>query len=258
MAKTKLVGIVNVTPDSFSDGGKYMNAKAALAAAEQMMADGADIIDIGAESTRPGATPITHEEEWARLKDLLPQLVNIRWGLDTRHPQTAAKALEYGAHWINDVSGFSDPEMLDAVRDSDCRLVVMHSLTVPADKGNVMPDGDTLTEISVWADTRMGYMAENDVGKERLIFDPGIGFGKTAAQSWEIVRNIEKFKVLGVPLFVGHSRKSFLSFLPSPLRGEGWEAVDRDKLTLQLSRELIAKGVDYLRVHDVVAHRELL
>lgn len=244
---TALVGILNITPDSFSDGGQYLDARRALAAAGRMLEDGAQMIDIGAESTRPGAIPIGHEEEWRRLSPLLPLLRGIPWSMDTRHPQTARKALEMGASWINDVSGFRSPAMLEAVAGAGCRLVVMHSLSVPADRQAVLAEEvDAVAEIMRWAYTHMGYMQEKGIDKKRIIFDPGIGFGKSAAHSWQVIRNASAFRALGVPLLIGHSRKSFL--------GEG----DRDKLTLEVSRDLAAQGVEYLRVHHVRAHRELL
>lgn len=243
---TQLAAILNVTPDSFSDGGRYLDADKALAAVHRMAGEGADIIDIGAESTRPGATPLAHEEEWQRLEKLLPQLGGVCWGLDTRHAETAHKALALNPYWINDVSGFTDDAMIEAVRDHGCRLVVMHSLSVPADRNKVLPENaDVIEEILNWVHTRLGYLESLGIAKERIIFDPGIGFGKTAQQSREIIRRIDAFKALGLPLFIGHSRKSFL---------EG----NRDEATLAVSRQLIAKHIDYLRIHDVAAHRALL
>ena len=246
---SKLVGIINVTPDSFSDGGKNLSPQAAIAAAKQLIEDGATVIDIGAESTRPGATPVSPQDEWQRL---LPVLEGLRGSckaisVDTRHARTAEKALAAGAHWINDVSGFSDDAMIAAVRDADCALVVMHSLSVPADKNIVLPaDADVADMLITWAEQRFAALEKAGIVRERIIFDPGLGFGKTAAQSWKIIEDIHHFDVLGVPLLIGHSRKSFL--------GEG----NRDAKTLDISKQLIAKGVNYLRVHDVRAHEELL
>jgi len=251
MSDTQLVGIVNVTPDSFSDGGAHFDAPAAIQAIERLIADGADVIDIGAESTRPGATPISPEEEWQRLAPVLAalrQFSDMRFSLDTRHADTARRALEAGVHWINDVTGFSHAVMVDAVRSSDCRLVIMHSLCIPADKAIVMPESaDIVTELLAFAHKRIDTLYGYGIKKGRIVFDPGIGFGKTAAQSLDILRRIGEFSVLGVPLVIGHSRKSFLSSFG-----------DRDAATLAVSQSLAQRGVDFLRVHDVARHRQML
>lgn len=245
LKRTRLVGIVNITPDSFSDGGHNLSPKTALRAIDTMERDGADIIDIGAESTRPGATSLTHEQEWERLSGVLPGVINIaQFSIDTRHPQTASKAIRLGADWVNDVSGFSNPAMIEAVRGSDCRLVIMHSLTVPADKNVILPlDSDPVELIINWARERFAMLEKSGIDSSRFIFDPGIGFGKNAQQSMEIINGAERFKELGVPLLFGHSRKSFL--------GEG----AGDDATIKISQLLAEKGVDYLRVHDIKNHR---
>ena len=252
MTKTKIVAILNLTPDSFSDGGAYLCPEHALKAIEQFIADGADVIDIGAESTRPGATPLSYEEEWQRLEPVLkalPRNKGVEFSLDTRHAQTAQKALSYGIDWINDVSGFSDPAMLESVKHSDCKLVAMHSLSVPADKNILMSESaDVAQEIIDFAEHRIAQMQAAGIVRGRIIFDPGIGFGKTAQQSWDIIDGIERFLKLGVPLLVGHSRKSFLVA----------NIAERDTATLALSRTLAVKGVAYLRVHDVAAHTRML
>lgn len=245
MTETRIAAIVNVTPDSFSDGGAAYRADDAVEAVLRLLNEGADIVDIGAESTRPGATPVSPGEEWTRLAPVLAGLRGVPFGVDTRHAETAKNALRAGAHWINDVSGFSDPAMVAAVRDSACLLVVMHSLTVPADKNVVMGEADVVAALLDFARTRLDALEAAGIERMRLVFDPGIGFGKTAAQSWEIIRGIERFRELGVPLLIGHSRKSFL--------GEE----DRDARTLDVSRQLMRSGVAWLRVHDVAAHAVL-
>ena len=253
MAKTQIVAIINVTPDSFSDGGANFSADKAVAAIGQAFADGADVVDIGAESTRPEATPINHEEEWARLEPVLKKyhtggIISV----DTRHAETARKALALGVDWINDVSGFQDNEMIAAVKSSDCKLVVMHSLSVPADKSIVLPENiDVVDELIEWAKNRFTLLEKAGIQKDRLIFDPGIGFGKTPQQSQDILNRIEEFKVLGVPLFIGHSRKSFLMM-------EAKSNAEKDTATLAISRKLTANGVDYIRVHNVKLHRQML
>lgn len=252
MSHTQLMGIVNLTPDSFSDGGQHFAPEAALAALARMAAEGASVIDIGAESTRPGATPLSHEEEWQRLAPVLsqlPALAGVEYSLDTRHAATAQKALSLGVHWINDVSGFADPAMRAAVRDSSCKLVVMHSLSVPADKQVTLPEQvDVVAELLAFASARIAELLAEGIAKERIIFDIGIGFGKTPVQCMKLLHDIEHFKELEVKLLVGHSRKSFLAGLSG----------NRDEATLAVSQYLMTKQVDYLRVHDVAAHKTVL
>lgn len=247
----EIVGILNVTPDSFSDGGAFFSPDAAIHAMAEMAEQGAGVIDIGAESTRPGATPITPEEEWKRLEPVLAALRHfpkVKFSIDTRHAETVHHALKAGVHWINDVSGFSDAMMIEAVKDSNCRIVLMHSLSVPANKSVTLPDSvDMAEELYNWAKSKLFQLERSGIAPTRLIFDPGIGFGKTSAQSLAIVRDIAKLKSLGVPVMVGHSRKSFLANFG-----------DRDKATLAVSQQLAAQGVDFLRVHDVASHRQML
>ncbi len=245
-----LVGIINITPDSFSDGGVNLDPAVALENIYNLINDGADVIDIGAESTRPMAVPISQEEEWARLETVMPSIkkLPVPVSIDTRYAKTAEKAILHGAGWINDVSGFSSTDMVDAVRDSDCKLVVMHSLSVPADKNIVLPlDCDPVEFLISWAERRFADLKAAGIDRERIIFDPGIGFGKNAGQSNAIIQGVGRFKVLGVPILIGHSRKSFLG------------ANSGDDATVKTSHFLADNGVDYLRVHNIRRHRlELL
>lgn len=251
---TKIVAILNVTPDSFSDGDEHFTPDAALRATQRAIEEGADVIDIGAESTRPGATPLSGEEEWQRLEPVLqhlPRVPSIEFSVDTYHPENATKALALGVDWINDVSGFANPAMIQAVKNSDCKLVVMHSLGVPADKNIVLsPEADPVAELLAFAKKRFAELEQAGIKRSRLIFDPGIGFGKTAEQSKILLERISQFKPLGVPLFIGHSRKSFL--------GISGSSEKRDTATLVVSRKLVGEGVDYLRVHNVKLHRQML
>lgn len=256
--QTKLAGILNLTPDSFSDGGNYLDVQAMRAAVHSMAEAGADVIDVGAESTRPGAVLIDAETEWARLEpfaEVLPECRQrgLKVSVDTRHPTVAAKMLERGVDWINDVGGFADPAMLEAVRGSNCRLVVMHSLSIPADPEVTLPaDQDVIGQLLDFAHARIRHLQAQEIAQERIIFDPGIGFGKTAAQSWEIVLRVGELHTLGVPLQVGHSRKSFLKQVADV------PAVERDAPTLAVSGHLLREGVQYLRVHDVKSHALLI
>ncbi len=256
MSKTKLVAIINITPDSFSDGGECFSPDSAIAAIKHVISSSADVIDIGAESTRPGATPIAHAEEWQRLKPVLEFLSTypmggIKISVDTRHAETAKKALALDVHWINDVSGINDAAMIEAVKHSDCKLVFMHSLSVPADKNIVLPENiDPVQSIIAWANKRIASLEATGIARNRLIFDPGIGFGKTPKQSQEILNRVDEFRVLDMPIFIGHSRKSFLMHAQT--------LAEKDAATLAISRELVAKGVDYIRVHNIALHRQML
>lgn len=253
---SQLVAIINLTPDSFSDGGMLPDSDTALARIRQCILHGADVIDIGAESTRPGTTPLTPDEEWKRLEPVLGAAIalchahGIRASLDTRHAQTAQRALMLGIDWINDVNGFRNSDMIKAVQPSQATLVVMHSLSIPADKTITLPEEeDPVQAVLAWGKHQLATLEEAGIARSRIIFDPGIGFGKTAEQSWALIHGIRSFETLGVPLLVGHSRKSFLSTITNKA------FADRDAETLIVSKELIAAGVAYLRVHDVSGHK---
>ena len=249
MHRPALVGILNITPDSFSGDGKL--AGGALVHAAQLVAAGADILDLGAESTRPGAVPLSAATEWARLEPVLAEILaqawrpRVRLSVDTRHAETASRALDLGVEIINDVSGLAAPMMAEILEEHACDVVVMHALDVPVNPAHTLPpEADAVAEILRWKQAITAQAAARNIAPHRLIYDPGLGFGKTAEQSLALVRRAVELKQSGGRWFFGHSRKSFLRLL-----GE-----DRDVLTLQLSRALAAAGIDYLRVHDVAAH----
>jgi 2-amino-4-hydroxy-6-hydroxymethyldihydropteridine diphosphokinase / dihydropteroate synthase len=256
-----LMGILNITPDSFSDGGKFISVSNALAQAEKLVREGAEVLDIGAESTRPGATPILPETEWALLEPVLTALKeqSKQWAfkpkisIDTRHPIVAERAIQLGIDWINDVSGFVDPNMRALAAGSPVKCVVMHNLGVPAQKNIVLASHPNICEQIVdWTEQRFDELLDAGVNANQFIFDMGIGFGKTAQQSIFLLKNIKQFRRLNCPLLVGHSRKSFLNLItekPFP---------DRDFETAMVSYQLAAQGVDYLRVHNVGLNAEAI
>lgn len=252
---SRLMGIVNVTPDSFSDGGEHFSPQAAIAHAQQLLEQGAAVLDIGSESTRPRAEAVSPQEEWNRLQPVIKALAGQAvLSVDTRHESTARQALAFGAHWINDVSGASNEALIDVVAlHPTARYVLMHSLSVPADASKVLPETvDVVQEILGFARQKLEWLEQKGIARDRVVFDVGIGFGKTPEQSLQLVERIAEFKALNVPLLVGHSRKSFLKlFTDSP-------AEQRDALTLKFSKQLSAAGVDYLRVHNVALHQEQL
>lgn len=251
MSQPKLMGVVNVTPDSFSDGGAYDP----VAQVKRLLADGADIIDLGAESTRPNAMPVSAEEEWQRLAPVLSATEGISdaiISIDTRHAETARNALAHGASWINDVTGFKQKEMLDAVRESSCKLVVMHSLTVPADPLVTLPaNADVMGYLSDWATDTLNRLKAEAIDAERIILDPGVGFGLSAHQSVTVLSHMYILTKLHDAWLVGHSRKSFMRLFGLD------KAQDRDEMTRGFSAVLAEQGVNFLRVHDVAGHRAI-
>jgi dihydropteroate synthase len=251
------MAIINLTPDSFSGDGRL--GRPAIAYAAVQVKDGADIIDIGAESTRPGATPLSATEEWARLEPFLAEAANepwrqhIRLSVDTRRGETARRAVEAGADIINDVSGFADPEMLGALREYDCDMIVMHALSVPADPTVVWPDSiGPIEEILRWKEAMIAKAAQNEIAAERLIFDPGIGFGKTPAQSLALILGAKQLVESGGRWVFGHSRKSYLKLFDAEALAD-----ERDALTLAFSAVLAEADVPYLRVHDIPGHQAM-
>ena len=255
----KVWGILNVTPDSFSDGGNNFHHDAALAAALKLMNDGADVLDIGAQSTRPGAALISAEEEWDRIKDILPIIAteaktrNVLISLDSSKGVVIQRALEY-IDIINDVSALADPLLVAIVRESKLPCVLMHHLTIPADREIVLSYHlDILEPILRWFERKLTLLEDLGIRKDRLILDPGIGFGKTSLQSMEILGRLSRLKQFGLPLLIAHSRKRFLL--------EAFKAVTTDELdaaTAMVSWQLLESNIQHLRVHDAWMHRKFV
>ena len=254
---TQIIGILNLTPDSFSDGGHYVRADAILARVQAMLADGADIVDVGAESTRPNAVPLTPEEEWARLAPVLPDILRLtraagkRLSLDTRHASTAALGLESGVDIINDVSGLRDAQMRAVLAEHSCHIIAMHARSIPANPTDILPpETDVVASILAWKAAVLKQCAESGIAKTRLIFDMGIGFGKSAVQSLALLAS--GFWQHDDSLWlIGHSRKSFMQLVSST------PANARDTLTLAYSSILMQQYIAYVRVHDVAGHVKL-
>ncbi len=250
----QIMGIVNVTPDSFSDGGRWQGEDRLAARIDQLLAEGADLIDVGGESTRPFAQPVGEAEELARV---LPAVRAVRRrsevpvSVDTTKATVARAALEAGADLINDVSALRhDPAMVTVVRDSGCRVVIMHRLGTPGDMQLAPHYEDVVAEINRFLAGRIAWLEEQGVDRSRVIVDPGLGFGKTLEHNLDILRNVAAFKQHGCPLLIGHSRKSFLGRLLDLM------VTERDPATAVVSALLAGRGVDILRVHDVLASRQ--
>lgn len=266
----KIVGILNITPDSFSDGGKFNSLNGAINHLTQILKEGADIIDIGAESTRPQATAISDEAEWQRLEKILPAIIsevkkfnqtykkNIQTSIDSYHFPTIKKSYELGVDIINDVSGLADEKIIEFIAAKNITTVLMHNLRIPTNPELIInPNLNVTEEILNWAQKKINYLAKKGVKKSQLIFDPGIGFGKDAPQSIRILKNIDAYRILGLPLYVGHSKKSFLDKIDCLDFSENGEDLNRAEKTLIISEYLIEKGVEFIRVHDVKEHIEL-
>lgn len=251
------MGIVNLTPDSFSDGGIHAQWSEVAATLDRMTGAGAAFIDLGAESTRPGATPLTAEQEWQRLAPMLERTIDRFAGrflrpaisVDTYHAEVAARAIALGADVINDVGGLQDPAMLELAATSGCSWIAMHQLSLPADPSKTLPTTTSATgQLEAWLEDRLAAWQVAGVATDRVVFDPGIGFGKTPLQSLELLRSIDRFIRDDLRVLVGHSRKSFLR----PIAGS--EPGQRDLITIGVSLELARRGVDVLRVHNVGDH----
>jgi 2-amino-4-hydroxy-6-hydroxymethyldihydropteridine diphosphokinase/dihydropteroate synthase len=251
------MGIVNLTPDSFSDGGELGDLETVERHVRELVGAGAAIVDLGAESTRPGATPLSADEEWARLEPALARLVDRyrgdvlrpRFSIDTYHVTTARRALALGADIVNDVSGLTAQPMIELAATTGAEFVAMHNLGVPADKARTLPaDQDPTAAVESWLEQRIEEWQRAGMDLARVVFDPGIGFGKNALQSLRILRNVERLHRFGLRLLVGHSRKSFMHHVAAAERG------DRDLFTVGASLKLCDAGVDILRVHNVAAH----
>jgi dihydropteroate synthase len=243
------MGVVNVTPDSFSDGGQFFDIDRAVKHALQLAADGAAILDIGGESTRPGADPVSAEEELRRVLPVVERIAArtaVPISIDTSKAAVARAALAAGASLINDVTGLGgDPEMLGVVAQSDCRVCVMHMRGVPRTMQDNPQYDDVVGEVMAYLAERRHTLEAAGVARERIVLDPGIGFGKNFGHNVELLRRIGEFHELGCLLLVGHSRKRFLGEIL------GDPTADRTAATLGVSLWLASQGVQVIRVHDV-------
>ncbi|MCI4321817.1 MAG: dihydropteroate synthase [Thermoplasmata archaeon] len=247
--RPKVMGVVNVTPDSFSDGGDFLSPGDAIARAEGLVREGADVVDIGAESTRPGASPTSPEVEWSRLAPVLTALharLDRPISVDTRHAEVARQAVDAGADWVNDVSGLRDPAMRRVVADTGAAAVVMHLRGDPTTMQSDTHYGELRDEVFGWlADATATAMADG-MAADRLLVDPGLGFGKTAEQNFELLGHVGELRSLGFPVVVGASRKSFLGAV------SGTEsAKDRKDASVAAAVLAAMRGAEIVRVHDV-------
>lgn len=248
--KTYIMGILNVTQDSFSDGGLYFDKSAAIKRAIQMVEEGADIIDIGGESTRPGAEPVTVEEELRRtipVIEVLAKEINVPISIDTYKSEVAKKALDAGASIVNDISGLRfDPEMAKVVSEYKVPVVIMHIKGRPKDMQQNPVYEALIPEIMDYLREGIRLAKESGVPENKIIIDPGIGFGKTFNQNLEIINNLREFTLLEKPILIGLSRKAFIGKILGNV-----SVTDRLEGTAAAVAISIMNGANIIRVHDI-------
>jgi len=248
----QIVGILNITQDSFSDGGKYLQIEEAVIHAHKLIQDGAEIIDIGAQSTKPGAKqtvgPMMEYERISRVLEAFSS-IDVDLSIDTYHPEVIKKILgKYKISFINDVSGNLDDTTLHKIAASKCKIISMHSLSIPPNKYTVLPyNVDVIDYLNVWSKQKLTQLINCGFNTEQIVLDPGIGFGKSLYQNLELIRSMKKFRSIGCKTMIGHSRKGFINAFYKSL------PLERDLETAVISCSLI-DTVDYIRVHSIQEH----
>jgi dihydropteroate synthase len=255
LPRPSVVGVVNVTPDSFSDGGDFLHPTAAITEARGMIDEGAAIVDIGGESTRPGSEGVSLDEELRRVEPVLAALFDVPTSIDTSKAEVARRAIAAGAVLVNDVTSLrGDPELAGVVADSDACLCLMHMLGEPRTMQEDPRYEDVVSDVKAFLEERLTFAAAAGIGEERICLDPGIGFGKTVEHNVELLARLEEIVALGRPVLVGASRKRFLGRLLG----------DEEALTGPVSAGVAVavmayeRGASIFRVHDVREHVEAL
>jgi dihydropteroate synthase len=252
----KVMGVVNVTPDSFSDGGQFLDPARAVDQALRLAADGADLLDVGGESTRPGATPVEEEEEQRRVLAVVAEIArrtSVPISIDTTKAAVAQRALDAGAVIVNDISGLClDPRMVSVCARARAGVICMHMQGTPQTMQIAPHYDDVVREVADYLAGRLKTLEEIGIARERVVIDPGIGFGKTPAHNLALLQNIPQLRGLGRPVLIGHSRKRFLAKLLGRNLDEATSA------TIGVAVAAALRGADLLRVHDVRATRDAL
>lgn len=251
-----LMGILNVTPDSFSDGGLFFDHQAAIAHGQQLAAEGADILDIGGESSRPGATPVSAEEELRRVIPVVTALaerVSVPISIDTSKAIVAREAIAAGAAIVNDITALrGDPQMVEVVRDTGVGVCVMHMKGTPQTMQQEAVYRDVVAEVTEFLQSRCRELELAGIERDHIAIDPGLGFAKTPLHNWQLIGGLQRLRELGYPLVIGHSRKRFLR----EIVGNDPRAILQG--TVGVGLLLAAAGTDVLRIHDVKAMRRVL
>ncbi|HET7362336.1 MAG TPA: dihydropteroate synthase [Burkholderiales bacterium] len=247
-----IMGVVNVTPDSFSDGGRYYARDAAIAHARRLAEDGAHIVDIGGESTRPGAAPVSQDEELERILPVLEALGDLCVSVDTRRPAVMRAALDAGASMINDVQALQASGAMDALRGGQCAVCLMHMKGEPATMQRDPHYDDVVREVKAFLQERVAAAEAAGIARERIVVDPGFGFGKTAAHNLTLLSRLAELGDIGVPLLAGVSRKSTIGKLT------GRPAHERLAGSLAMALIAAQRGATILRVHDVKETRDVI
>ncbi len=247
-----VMGILNLTPDSFADGGRHNSFEAGVARGVEMIAEGVDIIDIGGESTRPGADRISAEEEQARVLPVITELAKhgVKISIDTMRADTAEKAVQAGAAIINDVSGgLSDPAMFATVKKLGVPYILMHWRGESKDMNSRAIYTDVVNDVISEINSQVDAALDAGINKSQIIIDPGLGFAKDAEHNWEILRNLKTFTSMGYPVLIGASRKRFLG---------GDNPDEREAATIELTKTLVPQGIWGVRVHSVKPHVDVI
>jgi len=247
-----VMGILNLTPDSFADGGRHNSFEAGVARGVEMIAEGVDIIDIGGESTRPGADRVSAEEEQARVLPVITELAKhgVKISIDTMRADTAEKAVQAGAAIINDVSGgLSDPAMFRTVKKLGVPYILMHWRGESKDMNSRAIYTDVVNDVISEINSQVDAALDAGINKSQIIIDPGLGFAKDAEHNWEILRNLKAFTSMGYPVLIGASRKRFLG---------GDNPDEREAATIELTKTLVPQGIWGVRVHSVKPHVDVI
>ena len=247
-----VMGILNLTPDSFADGGRHNSFDAGVARGLEMIAEGVDIIDIGGESTRPGADRISAEEEQSRVLPVIAELAKsgAKISIDTMRAETAEKAIQAGASIINDVSGgLSDPAMFATVKKLGVPYILMHWRGQSKEMNTRAIYTDVVTEVISEMNAQIDAAIDAGINKSQIIIDPGLGFAKEAEHNWEILKNLKAFTAMGYPVLIGASRKRFLG---------GDNPDEREDATIELTKTLVPQGIWAVRVHSVKPHVDVI
>ena len=257
MQRTLVLGILNVTPDSFADGGKFLEPAAAIMQGRKLITEGADIIDVGGESTRPGAERVSAEEELKRVIPVITELVKdgAVVSVDTTRSEVAKAAIKAGATYVNDVSGgLADEKMAQLIAaNPKVQYIVMHWRGESKDMQSKAIYKDVVKEVKHELDDRVSELIKAGVQAEQIILDPGIGFAKEAEHNWQILQNIERFQLLGYPILIGASRKRFLGELINAKNAD-----DRESASIALTAELARLNIWGVRTHSVKPHRDAI